>query len=355
MIFRKRIPRGVRFFLCKEEFPMLLFKPDYYDCFRCAAGECPDSCCKEWEVEIDDASARFYRTLPGTLGDCLREVMRTADGKTSMSIIDGRCPMWRSDGLCRIQAELGESALCETCRMFPRLTHDYGDFAELGLELSCPEAAKLILNAPLAPLMVDTRPDGGTPGYDVEAMASLKASREVMLSILSDESHSVGESLALGLLYGCQAQSELDGGEESPFDAGAALETAAALAKPGNPADVLDFFLGLELLTPQWETMLRHPDPGNWTQHHRALARYLTQRYWLQAVSDYDLYCRVKFILISCLLVRLVGGDIFSTAQLYSKEVENDTDNVGAILDAAYAHPAFTDDKLLGMLLSRSL
>lgn len=334
---------------------MLLFKPDYYDCFRCAAGECPDSCCKEWEVEIDDASARFYRTLPGTLGDRLREVMRTAVGKTSMSIIDGRCPMWRSDGLCRIQAELGESALCETCRMFPRLTHDYGDFAELGLELSCPEAAKLILNAPLAPLMVDTRPDGGTPGYDVEAMASLKASREVMLSILSDESHSVGESLALGLLYGCQAQSELDGGEESPFDAGAALETAAALAKPGNPADVLDFFLGLELLTPQWETMLRHPDPGNWTQHHRALARYLTQRYWLQAVSDYDLYCRVKFILISCLLVRLVGGDIFSTAQLYSKEVENDTDNVEAILDAAYAHPAFTDDKLLGMLLSRSL
>ena len=123
---------------------MLLFKPDYYDCFRCAAGGCPDSCCKEWEVEIDDASARFYRTLPGTLGDRLREVMRTADGKTSMSIIDGRCPMWRSDGLCRIQAELGESALCETCRMFPRLTHDYGDFAELGLDaLECSVTADL--------------------------------------------------------------------------------------------------------------------------------------------------------------------------------------------------------------------
>ena len=89
---------------------MLLFKPDYYDCFRCAAGECPDSCCKEWEVEIDDASARFYRTKNRKLDDSLREVMRTADGKTSMSIIDGRCPMWRSDGLCRIQAELGESA-----------------------------------------------------------------------------------------------------------------------------------------------------------------------------------------------------------------------------------------------------
>ena len=54
---------------------MLLFKPDYYDCFRCAAGECPDSCCKEWEVEIDDASARFYRTCPNA-GRPSREVMR---------------------------------------------------------------------------------------------------------------------------------------------------------------------------------------------------------------------------------------------------------------------------------------
>ena len=200
-------------------------------------------------------------------------------------------------------------------------------------------------------MTAETHPGDGAPGYAAEAMASLRASREIMLSILSDESRGVGESLALGLLYGCQAQSELDGGEKSPFDAGAALETAAALAKPGNPAEVLDFFLGLELLTPQWETMLRHPDPCDWTPQHRALARYLTQRYWLQAVSDYDLYCRVKFILISCLLVRLVGGDIFSTAQLYSKEIENDTDNVGAILDAAYANPVFTDDKLLGMLL----
>lgn len=199
---------------------MLLFKPDYYDCFRCAAGECPDSCCKEWEVEIDDASARFYHTLPGTLGDRLREVMRTADGKTSMSIIDGRCPMWRSDGLCRIQAELGESALCETCRMFPRLTHDYGDFAELGLELSCPEAAKLILTVPPAPLTVDTRPGGGTPGYDVEAMASLKASREVMLSILSDESHSVGDLWRWGCSTAVRRSQSWTAGRKAPSTPG---------------------------------------------------------------------------------------------------------------------------------------
>ena len=51
------------------------------------------------------------------------------------------------------------------------------------------------------------------------------------------------------------------------------------------------------------------------------------------------------------ILIRELGGDPVPTAQLYSKEIENDIDNVEAILDAAYTHPAFTDDKLLGMLL----
>ena len=330
---------------------MLLYKPDYYDRFRCAAGSCPDSCCQQWEVQVDEDSARYYRALPGELGDRLREVLHTEDGETVMTIIDGRCPMWRTDGLCQIQAELGESALCETCRSFPRLTHDYGDFVELGLELSCPEAAKWILKAPHSPLTVQECPGGRPPEYDVEAMAVLKSTRETMLEILSDPSRPVGESLALGLLYGCQAQSELDGGEAAPFDSEAALEEAKALASPGNAGDMLEFFLSLEILTQEWRNRLEQPSPGTWTEHHRALARYLVNRYWLQAVCDYDLYARVKFILIACLLVKQLGGDIFSTAQLFSKEIENDADNVDAILDAAYTCPAFTDSNLLGMLL----
>ena len=56
-------------------------------------------------------------------------------------------------------------------------------------------------------------------------------------------------------------------------------------------------------------------------------------------------------IIISCLLVRALGGDTIETAQLYSKEIENDADNIDAILDGAYAHPALTDTALLGLLL----
>lgn len=332
---------------------MLISKPDYFDSFRCIAGDCPDSCCKEWDVQVDPVSAEYYRSLSGPLGDRLREVLSDEDGETVMTILDSRCPMWRQDGLCRIQAELGEEALCKTCREFPRLTHDYGDFIERGLELSCPEAAKFILDATASPPVTEEVPGGEDPEYDADAMAVLKSTRRTALAILSDTSRSVEELLALTLFYGLQAQSELDGGEAYPFDADAALEDACQFAKPADSEAITEFFLELELLTPEWEAMLHAPAQGNWQPQHLAMARYLVDRYWLQAVSDYDLYSRVKFILIACLLVKHLGGNAYRTAQLFSKEIENDADNVDAILDAAYAHPAFTDEKLLGMLLSK--
>ncbi len=330
---------------------MLITKPDYFDRFRCIAGLCPDSCCKEWDVQVDPESAVFYRSLSGPLGDRLREVLQEEDGETVMTILDGRCPMWRQDGLCRIQAELGESALCKTCREFPRLTHDYGDFLELQLELSCPEAAQFILTSARPEMFTVENESAGAAEYDEEAMAVLKTSRETALDLLFDTSRSVPKALALTLLYSYQVQNELDGDEAQAFDGEAALESVQEFLKAGDPGEITDFFRTLEVLTPEWEKKLQAPSPAPWTEHHRALAAYLVQRYWLQAVSDYDLYCRIKFIVLACLLVNHLGGDIFRTAQLFSKEIENNIDNVEALLDAAYAHPAFTDDKILGMLL----
>ena len=329
---------------------MKITKPDYFDRFRCLADLCPDSCCKEWEVQVDADSAFRYRKLPGALGDALRRCLRDEGGETYMTIPEGRCPMWRRDGLCRIQAELGEEALCKTCQEFPRLTHDYGDFVELGLELSCPEAARLILNEP-AQLIMEEKPDMGKSEYDRDAMAVLKRNRATALELLKDSSRPVGQALALLLLYGCQSQGELDGEESAPFDGNAALETARELAQPGSATEIISFFQSLEILTDGWKTRLRSPAPSDWDRRTLALARYFVNRYWLQAVSDYDLYSRVKFMVIACLLLRELGGDFVETAQLFSKEIENDADNLDALLDAAYDRPAFTDAKLLGMLL----
>ena len=330
---------------------MKIVKPSYFDTFRCIAGACTDSCCKEWDVQVDDRAAEFYLQLPGELGDRLRQVLKEEDGEMVMTIVDGRCPMWREDGLCRIQAALGHEALCKTCREFPRLTHDFGDFQELGLELSCPEAARFILRNPDFSYISEEKDGGEEPEYDQEAMEDLLRSRRVAREILADTQRPVHEVLALLLMYGYQAQAELDGEEILPFDPEETLEAARNFAGKGDAQLMLDFFKELEILAPQWADRLENPEPAAWSREYLTLARYFVDRYWLQAVADYDLVSRVKLAVISCLVIRQLGGNLEETAQRYSKEIENDVDNIDAILDGAYESLAFTDEKLLGLLL----
>lgn len=331
---------------------MKIIKPTYFDTFRCTASSCPDSCCKEWDVLVDEDKAALYRALPGPLGDRLRQVLKDEDGETYMTIEGRRCPMWREDGLCRIQAELGEAALCKTCRDFPRLTHDYGDFIEYGLELSCPEAARIILSTPQPAFTVTEVPGGEVPEYDSLDMEILLRTRETARSILEDHSHSTGETLALLLLHAYRAQTELNGIETPPVeDADVLLNHAKKYARCGNHMEILNFFKGLDILTPEWRERLESPSPVMWDNRHRILARYFVDRYWLQAISDFDLVGRVKLTVISCILVRLLGGDLIETAQLYSKEIENSIENVETILDATYEEAIFSDVYLWGLLL----
>jgi lysine-N-methylase len=329
---------------------MLITKPAYFDSFRCIAGLCPDSCCKEWDVLVDDDAAACYRALPGDLGDRLREVLTDTEEGTVMAIVEGRCPMWRQDGLCRIQAELGEQALCRVCTEFPRLRHDYGDFVELGLELSCPEAARILFSAPDLPPVCQNLPGDEIPEYDTEAMAVLKATRQKALALLSLPSYSVKQKLTLLLLYGYQAQGQLDGNEAAPFSPADTLVSAAQFAREGSMTEIADFFSSLEILNPQWPEFLKQVGMPRPEEICLILARYLVERYWLQAVSDYDLACRVKFMVVFCLLVSSLPGDFVTNAQRCSKEIENNADNVEALLDAAYSHRSFTDDRILGLL-----
>lgn len=320
--------------------------PKYYKAFRCIAADCPDSCCKEWTVDVDDASAAYYRNLDGALGDRLRAVLQDTEDGTIMEIEDGRCPMWQKNGLCSIHAELGHEALCKTCREFPRLRHDYGDFVELGLELSCPEAARLILED-CSDLLTEDVAGGDEPEYDVEIMQILKASRQKALGVLED--YPLPQALAVILLYAHDVQAEIDGEDAVDFLPDALLEEASGYIGQADVAEIFRFFAGLEILTEDWAKMLKNaPAQIRWS---KPLMRYLIGRYWLQAVSDFDLICRAKFMVAACILVGSLEGDFLRAAQLFSKEIENDADNVEAVLDGAYRSPALTDLNLFAILL----
>ena len=330
---------------------MKIYSPNYFDTFRCIASACPDSCCKEWAVDVDEEAAAFYRGLSGPLGDRLREVLSTEDGSTVMTIEDGRCPMWRQDGLCRIQAELGHEALCQTCREFPRLRHEYGSFTELGLELSCPEAARLILASDGSVWEEDRTADQDSE--DPELLQILCNSRKTALEFLHTTTLPLPQALAVILLYGHSVQAQIDGGDEAELDVAGCLDDARRYAGPGDRDGFFGTFLNLEMLTESWhQRLLGGPVGLCWSRELKAMAAYMIRRYWLQAVADFDLICRVKLVIAGVLLVALLGGDVLQTAQLFSKEIENDPDNVDALLDGAYTDPGLTDANLLGLLLN---
>lgn len=318
-----------------------------YEKFRCMAEKCPDSCCQGWEVDVDPVSADFYRSLPGTLGDRLRQVLKNEDGSDYMILEDGRCPMWRQDGLCRIQAERGHDALCQVCREYPRLYMDFGDFAQWGLELSCPEAARLIFQG--IQVRQEEVPGGEEPEYDGEIMEILKKSREEILAFW-DSAENIPEALTVTLLFAHQVQAALDGDHYESLCPESCLQAARRIAGEGNFSQLLAFFQNLEILTDRWKARLSAPSGGHWDKKLCFFAIYLIRRYWFQAVWDYDLISRVKMVVAACILVNALGGDTQETAQLFSKEIENDPDNREAILDGAYTHPAFTDVNLLALL-----
>ncbi len=328
--------------------------PAYYESFRCLASNCPDSCCKDWAVQVDEASARLYRSLPGALGNALKASLKCEDGDLILALTeDGRCPMWRKDGLCQIQAQLGADSLCQVCRTFPRLRHDYGDFVELGLELSCPEAARLILNDRGESLIVKTVSGGSVPDYDKDAMVCLLNGREQALSILHNRQFSPGQALAVLLFHGYHVQAVLNGAAPSRFDPANALAKAQNYKGAGNVQSLIALFYNLEILTQAWRQRLDSPvADAPWSESLRAMACYGVERYYLQAVADYDLVSRIKLIILSCLIVKVLGGDLIRTAQLYSKEIENDADNIDALLDLTYTSPALSDRHLLALLLS---
>ena len=108
---------------------MLITKPDFYDSFKCRAGECTDSCCIGWEIDIDDETMRKYENENDSLSVKLN---RFTDREKQCFILteDDRCPFLKSDGLCELILTKGEDMLCEICHINMLMTHNVANHVE---------------------------------------------------------------------------------------------------------------------------------------------------------------------------------------------------------------------------------
>ena len=126
---------------------MKTFAPNYYEKFRCIAGECRHSCCIGWDVYIDEETLEKYKTLGGETGKRVRaHLCRKEDGVCFEMCESGRCPMLNERGLCDIILANGEGYISEICTEHPRFYNFFSDRTEVGLGLSCEEAARIMLS-----------------------------------------------------------------------------------------------------------------------------------------------------------------------------------------------------------------
>ena len=170
---------------------MKLYAPKYYKSFKCIADKCEHSCCVGWEICVDGDTLERYKRLNGVYGDVVKESI-SYDGDPHFKLCaDDRCPHLDDQGLCKIISNFGEGYLCDICREHPRF-YNYTDVAEVGLGMSCREAARIILSSPDYTSMEEV----GEASFNGGTEFCGRIMREEVYAILSDSSLSYNERLA---------------------------------------------------------------------------------------------------------------------------------------------------------------
>ena len=123
---------------------MIYTRPDYFNEFKCIAGNCPDTCCAGWQIVIDDESLKKYKKIKG---DYIWKVMSCVDWEEECFRQDNdkRCAFLNSDNLCDLYKNVGEESLCKTCRDYPRHTEEFEGVREVTLSASCLVVARILM------------------------------------------------------------------------------------------------------------------------------------------------------------------------------------------------------------------
>ena len=199
--------------------PTKLLQPRYLDSFHCIGAECEDTCCRGWIVHIDKNSYGKYQDCSDPeLGSSLRTLITinekhsNDDDYAKIIFNAGVCP-FLSEGMCSIQQRLGEGYLSNMCATYPRVANSAGGVLRRSLDLSCPEAARLVL---LDPRPMEFREEeyedgsirtGNVPSLDTSGLVGspepVRRFREVqslVFSLLQDRSYPVWKRL---FMLGC--------------------------------------------------------------------------------------------------------------------------------------------------------
>lgn len=296
---------------------MKIVKPSFYKDFKCIAGACPDSCCQGWEVDADEESLEFYKTLDSSL-----EIKQRIDKVLDKDEFDNtiftlapkkRCPFLNNENLCDMHIAIGGEHTPYTCRTFPRFIYDFGGTREIGVSFSCPVASDMMYN--LDKFEFEEEINSELPSLndiDAELYYKLFIARKEAYSILQSRDLHIKDRLSKLIDFGMDLQNEID-----------------EYVEGGEEISLKDIFVNPELINPEWSQKVNNMticDIEN-TVANENIAMYFIYKYFLQAVYDKDILSKIKMAVVGVLVNSYMGNDSW-TIHLWSKETEHSQYNM---------------------------
>lgn len=300
---------------------MKYITPAYYRDFKCIASACRHSCCIGWEVDIDADTHRAYESMTAPYGERIRESI-DYDGEPHFRLSAGdRCPHLSECGLCNIITECGESSLCQICSDHPRYRSFYDGVTEIGLGLSCEEAARLALEFENSlGFLVSDSEDFATAEYRAEYPYELFTGDERFvaeakaeyISLINNRDLSIGERLS------------------------------RLLPKMPTAEKIKALFLSLEILDETWRKRVENISAEHFNLDFEKYADYIERTViafifrHTSCESFYSPKTVAAFAALSAVIVAALSKsreDFIDTLRTYSAEVEYSTDNTERLLD----------------------
>lgn len=341
-----------------------------YDRFKCIADKCPATCCSGWAVEIDEESLHIYK----------EKAEKEKDGKLSQMIDweescfcqkgNGDCAFLREDKLCQMYIDYGEGFFCQTCDQYPRHMEEFPNVREYSLSVSCPVAAKMLLEAE-KPLAIQTEQDEETEDiyedFNEPLYELLQKCRDEALEILLDRNVSLPIRSKKILEKMKMVQDALDGFESDD----------APILREANTRDGFELLFELEPLQPEFRQFLKkakkvlftddsdiyreafermHPKWDIWCEQ---LIRYFLFTYMCGSVYDDYVFAMTAQAVYNTEMIKqlwlaewIISGAMDAQMELteeivikvvysYSRELEHSNENMillESLLDEFYAN-----------------
>lgn len=109
--------------------------------FACLCADCPDTCCRGWDMPADPAQiARYEASAP--------ELLAILDRKANILRREptGQHCAQLCDGVCSVHQKYGTELLGDACYFYPRLVHNIGGSKVMSGAISCPEMLRLVMH-----------------------------------------------------------------------------------------------------------------------------------------------------------------------------------------------------------------